>query len=147
VNAMAALKGITRLFLDTAPIIYHVEGHATNQRSTDAIFQRISDGTIDAVTSSITLAECLVHPYRQGSLDLVQRFRQVITEGLHTHYVGVDSVVEQAAQLRSHESLTLTDALQVSAALAAGCQGFLTNDTRLRRVRGIAILVLDELDA
>ena len=145
-HVVDALTGLTRVFLDTAPIIYHVEGHATYQAVTDIVFQRIGDGVLEGVTSSITLAECLVHPYRQENNDLVRRFRSVITTGAHTHYVGVDAVVEHAAQLRACYNLTLTDAFQVAAALVGGCQGFLTNDLTLKRVRELTILVLDELE-
>lgn len=145
-KAVDALTGIAWLFLDTAPIIYHVEGHATYQALTDLVFQHIRDGAVEAVTSSITLAECLVHPYRQGNQDLVHRFHQVITAGVHTRYVGVDAVVDHAAQLRARYNLTLMDALQIAAALAAGCQGFLTNDADLKRISELTILILDELE-
>lgn len=145
-KAADALTGVDRLFLDTAPIIYHVEGHATYQALTDVVFAHIGDGVVEAFTSSITLAECLVHPYRHENLDLVQRFRQVITAGVHTRYVGVDAIVEDAAQLRARYRLTLTDALQVAAAIAAGCQGFLTNDITLKRISELTVIVLEDLE-
>jgi predicted nucleic acid-binding protein len=77
---------------------------------------------------------------------LVQQFRNVITVGVHTHYVGVDSVAEQAAELRARYNLSLTDAFQIAAALAAGCDAFLTNDAALKRVSKLTILMLDELE-
>jgi hypothetical protein len=52
-----ALTGIRRSFLDTAPVIYHVEGTAVYQPLTDIIFKEISVGTFEAVTSSVTLTE------------------------------------------------------------------------------------------
>jgi predicted nucleic acid-binding protein len=42
--------------------------------------------------------------------------------------------------------LTLTDALQVAAALNAGCGTFLTNDVTLKRVTELRVLLLDELE-
>ena len=95
------LRGVQRLFLDTAPIIYHVEGVATYQPVTDVIFQEISRGTVEAITSSVTLAECLVYPYKHGDMALAQRFRNVITAGVHTRYVGIDVVAEKAAEFRA----------------------------------------------
>jgi hypothetical protein len=65
----------------------------------DMIFQAISKGAVEAVTSSVTLAECLVHLYRHGNLRLVEQFRHVITAGTHTSSVGVDAVAENAAEL------------------------------------------------
>ncbi len=142
----AALANVRELFLDTAPVIYHVEGNPAYQPLTDHVFQAIQAGTRSAVTSSITLSECLVHPYRHSDLALAQKFRNVITAGVNTRYVGVDAVAEQAAEARARYNLKLADAFQIAAAIAAGCDAFLTNDSGLKRVSGITILVLDELE-
>jgi len=146
VKITEALASVRQLFLDTAPVIYHVEGHPAYQPLTDLVFQQIQGGVPEAVTSSVTLAECLVHPYRHGDMPLAQKFRNVITAGVHTRYVGVDAVAERAAELRAHYHLTLADAFQIAAALAAGCDAFLTNDTALKRVSELTILVLDGLE-
>lgn len=142
----AALANIRELFLDTAPVIYHVEGNPAYQPLTDQVFQTIQAGTLSAVTSPITLSECLVHPYRHGDKALAQKFRNVITAGVNTRYVGVDVVAEQAAEVRARYNLKLADAFQIAAAIAASCDAFLTNDSTLKRVSGITILVLDELE-
>jgi predicted nucleic acid-binding protein len=141
-----ALANVQELFLDTAPIIYHVEGILAYQPLTDQIFQAIQAGSLSAVTSSITLSECLVHPYRRGDMVLAQKFRDVITAGINTRYVGVDAVAERAAEFRAHYNLKLADSFQIAAAIAAGCDAFLTNDSALKRVSGTTILVLDELE-
>jgi predicted nucleic acid-binding protein len=75
----------------------------------------------------------------------MQRFRDVITTGIHTRYVGMDAITEKAAELRAKYNLSLTDALQIAAALAAGCEAFLTNDTAIKRVNELRVLVLSEL--
>ena len=142
-----ALVGVKSLFLDTAPIIYHVEGNSTYQALTDIVFQYIQNGALEAVTSSVTLAECLVYPYRHGDMALAQKFRRAITAGTHTRYVGVDASAEQAAELRARYNLTLTDAFQVAAALTTSCDVFLTNDATLKRVSELTVLMLDELEA
>jgi predicted nucleic acid-binding protein len=145
ITIAAALANVRELFLDTAPIIYHVEGNLAYQPLTDQVFQTIQAGTLSAVTSSITLSECLVHPYRRGDMALAQKFRNVITAGVNTRYVGVDVVAERSAEIRAHYNLKLADSFQVAAAIAAGCDAFLTNDSTLKRVSGITILVLDDL--
>ncbi|MGH9838318.1 MAG: type II toxin-antitoxin system VapC family toxin [Blastocatellia bacterium] len=125
---------------------YHVEGNPAYQPLTDQIFQKIQAGTPSAVTSAITLSECLVHPYRHGDMALAQKFRNVITAGVNTRYVGVDAVAGQAAELRARYKLKLADSIQIAAAIAAGCDAFLTNDAALKRVSEITVLVLDELE-
>ena len=42
-------------------------------------------------------------------------------------------------------NIRLPDALQIAAALAAGCEAFLTNDGGLKRVSEIKVLVVSEL--
>lgn len=145
VNVADALAGVQRLFIDTSPVIYHVQNAARYRPLTNHVFGAIRHGTVTGVTSSVTLLECPVHPYRLGDTSLADRFRRAITASPNLRYVGVDTAVERAAELRARHDLALADALQVAAALAAGCDMFLTNDHELRRVTEIRVLVLDDL--
>lgn len=114
-----ALAGLHRVFLDTAPLIYHIESNPTYVTRTRPIFQHIDRGLLEAVTSSISLLECLVHPLRRGDTALANRFRLAITASVNTRYYGIDAAVEKAAELRAQLNLTLPDALQVACALGA----------------------------
>jgi hypothetical protein len=75
----AALANITRLFLDTAPVIYFVEENPSFLTIVNLIFDRIEAGKITGFTSSITLAECLIIPYRNRDIELQQQFLSLIT--------------------------------------------------------------------
>ncbi len=77
---------------------------------------------------------------------LAARFRRAITAGPNLLYVGVDATVERAAELRASYNLALTDAFQVAAALATGCDAILTNDQGLKRVKEIKVLMLGDLE-
>jgi len=55
-------------------------------------------------------------------------------------------VAESAADLRARYNLRTPDALHVATAIDAGCDAFLTNDTGIKRVQEIAVLVLDDLE-
>jgi predicted nucleic acid-binding protein len=142
-----SLTGIYRVFLDTAPVIYYVENVARYRGVMDAIIARSRAGSLELVTSPITLAECLVYPIRRGNRDLVERFRLVITRGVNTYYAGIDRVAEKAAELRAFRNLTLPDAFQIACALTVECDGFLTNDRELTSVEGLRALILDDLEA
>lgn len=142
-----AFAGVRRVFLDTAPVIFHVEGRAAYQPLTDWVFGQVLAGQFEAVTSPVTLAECLVQPYRQGNTALAQQFVNTLTAGVGTHFAGIDACAEKAADFRARYNLSLPDAFQVAAALAAGCDALLTNDHAFKRVTELAILVLDELEA
>ena len=55
-----ALRGVSLLFLNTAPVIYQVEQNPAYSALAGAVFQEIDTGRVGAVTSPVTLAECLV---------------------------------------------------------------------------------------
>jgi predicted nucleic acid-binding protein len=141
-----ALVGARSVFLDTAPIIYHVERHPAYVARTRPIFQRIDANRIEAVTSSISLVECLVVPLRRGDTALATRFRDAITTGVSTRMLGIDAVAEHAAELRATLNFGLADAFQVACARSAGVDAFVTNDRKLLRAPGLRVLVLDDLD-
>lgn len=42
--------------------------------------------------------------------------------------------------------LTMTDALQAAVAMEAGCDAFLTNDVKLKRLPAPRVIVLQDLD-
>ena len=142
-----ALQNVSRLFLDTAPVIYYVEQNPVYLARVENVFDRVDDGSLTAVTSPVTLAECLVFPYRQKQATLQQDFFDLIVNGNNTVFVPSDEEVgQQAAELRARYNLTLTDALQLATALRAGCEAFLTNDLALKRVTELRVIALDELD-
>lgn len=100
------------------------------------------------VTSVITLVEVLVQPLRHHAVDLQRQYRDLLRHSRNMQVVPIDpAVAEQAADLRSRHNLRTPDALQVAAALAAGCDAFLTNDLTLKRIVELPVLVLDELTA
>jgi predicted nucleic acid-binding protein len=142
-----ALAGIGSIFLDTAPVIYYVENNPRYDDLVKEIFARIDNGSLEAVTSPVTLSECLVAPYLLGLTALRQDFVDLIVSGRNTAFmhISLDSAL-RAAELRARYNLTLLDALQVSVALTAGCDAFLTNDIMLRRVTELRVLVLDDME-
>ena len=57
------LRNVRRIFLDTGPVIYFVEKNPVYVAKVKPVFTRIDAGGLTAVTSPITLSECLVHPF------------------------------------------------------------------------------------
>ena len=141
------LRGAKRLFLDTAPVIYFVERNPDYLERAQPAFAQIDAGTITAVTSPVTLSECLVVPLRLGLESLRQDFVDLLQSGANTTFVNIDGdTARRAAELRARYNLSLPDAFQVAAALAASCDAFLTNDATLKRVTELTVIVLDDLD-
>lgn len=142
-----ALTGVTRLGIDTAPVIYYIEAHPRYEALVERIFNHIARGSFTGVTSAITLTEVLVQPLLHNNVGLQQEYRDLLLHSDHFEVTSVDaSIAERAADLRAHYGLRTPDALQIAAALISGCQAFLTNDIRLGRVVELRILLLENLE-
>lgn len=146
-NIAETLAGERLLGMDTAPFIYFVEEDPRYDTRVTPVFQRIADGSLIGVTSIITLVEVLVQPYALGASHLISEYRDLLlnSAGLRTIEIDAD-IAERAAELRARYRLRTPDALQLAAALSAGCQAFLTNDHNLARVAELRVLTLDELE-
>ena len=132
--------------LDTAVFIYFIEEHPRYIETVEAIFAAIAEGRIQAVTSTLTLLETLVVPYRSGDLALAERYEAVLTRSRGLRMVDLDRpVLRLAAQLRARLRVKTPDALQLAAVLSARCTTFVTGDRRLPDVPGLRVLQLSEL--
>jgi predicted nucleic acid-binding protein len=132
--------------LDTAVFIYYIEEHRDFLELVAPVFEQVAAGRREAVTSSLTLLEVLVVPYRAGNLALAERYESGLSRsrGLRLVDIGRDEL-RTAAQLRArHPSLRTPDAIQVATALSAGCRSFVTNDRDLPAVPGLRVLQLRE---
>ncbi|MCS6859790.1 MAG: PIN domain-containing protein [Abditibacteriales bacterium] len=142
-----ALAGVTRLGFDTAPIIYFVEAHPQYDALVVELFQRVADGILTGFTSAIALTEVLVHPLRHGDAHLQQQYRDLLLNSDNFETRSVDPHAAQcAADLRARYNLRTPDALQIAAAMDAGCEAFLTSDATLQRITELRVLVSDDLE-
>jgi predicted nucleic acid-binding protein len=142
-----AFQGVTKVFLDTAPVIYYVEATVSFFEVVQEAFRRLDEGVFQAVTSPVTLAECLVLPIRLGQTQLQQDFIDLLTATEAIALAPIDAEVsKRAAELRANYGLKLPDALQVGTALVNRCEAFLTNDAMLKQVTELRVLVLGDLE-
>ncbi|MGA2315058.1 MAG: PIN domain-containing protein [Thermodesulfobacteriota bacterium] len=126
--------------------IYAFEEHPAYLPLLKYFFSVLEKGEIEAVTSTISITECLVHPYRKKDFALAAQYMVLFRNFPHLSVVPVtDDIAERAAFLRAHYNLKTPDAIQVATALISGSRAFLTNDENLASVKGIDILVLDQL--
>lgn len=142
-----ALRNITRIGIDTSPIIYLVEKHPRYFPLMADILSLISNGNISAISTMVTLTEVLTYPIKQGNLQLANEYEKILLNSIGFRIIAVDvPVARRAAELRAQYNLKTPDALQIATALVAGCDAFLTNDVRLKQVKAISFLILDELE-
>ena len=142
-----ALDGVTNLYIETAPFIYFTEARAVYADKMRAIFAEVSGGRLQVLTSAVTIPETLMKPLQSNDTLLVNRYRTMFyhTKGIRVISVS-PSVGNLAADLRARYNLRTPDALHVACAIDTSCDAFLTNDTGIRRVSEIRILILDDLE-
>jgi predicted nucleic acid-binding protein len=129
--------------VDSAPIIYFLEGHPRFCDRFAPIFEAADAGRIEIVISAITVAEVLSGPIARGLDALAARYREALTSGTQWRVLPVDSVIaEDAARLRARYRLRLPDALQVATALRAGADMLVTHDRRLKKIRELTVVGL-----
>ena len=141
------LESLRLVFLDTAPVIYFVEKNPNFAEKVQPLFSKLDDGTLFAAVSPITLAECLVLPYKIPNPEIAQIFSDLLVNSGSVLLYPMDEVTaDKAASLRARYNITLTDAFQLAVAIQAECDAFVTNDVDLKRVIEIPVIVLSEAD-
>jgi predicted nucleic acid-binding protein len=127
--------------LDTAPIIYWLEGHPRLADRFAAVFVAAESGDATIVISTVTLAEVLAGPLRAANELLTAQYREALTRspGWHVMPLDIDIAVE-AARVRAAYRLRLPDAIQVATAIRAGAAALVTHGRALRRVRGLRVV-------
>ena len=134
--------------VDTAAFIYLIEEDAAYLPLVLPLFTEADRGDRVLVTSTLTLLEVLVVPYRAGNVQLAERYEQLLTRSRGLRLIDMSrDLVRAAAQLRATVGVKTPDALQLAAALLAGCQTFVTNDRRLPAVPGLKVLQLSSYAA
>ncbi len=131
--------------IDTAPLIYFIEEHPTYLPVVLPFFEALDRGDVTVITSVVTLVEVLVHPLRQNDHQLVQQYREILTNvvGLTTFPLTPD-IAEIAADLRAKHNLRTPDAIQLATASHKGARYFLSNDMRLPSLTSVKLLLVDD---
>jgi predicted nucleic acid-binding protein len=143
VELIAAI-GAGPVALDTSVFIYFIEGHPLYLPLLRPLFTRIDEGRLAAFTSTLTLLETLVVPYRSRDQSLATKYEAILTNGRGLTLVALDpGVIRAAAQIRAVTGVRTADALQLASAVSMKCAAFVTNDRRLPAIGGMTILQLD----
>ena len=111
----------------------------------EPMWQAAQDGDLTIVSSPILVIEALVKPIRDGNREIELQYRELFAANEVRLLEASYEVFEDAARLRAETGLKTPDALHAATALRADCALFITNDADFRRVRGVPIVVLDDL--
>lgn len=136
----------SKIGLDTSVFIFQVERNEKYLDIVAPIFMWLESPRAQAVTSTITMLELLVLPYRAADIDRVNMFYALLSTFPHLEWVAPSlRIADIGAQLRAEHRLRTPDALQAATAISRNATGFVSNDSAFRRVAGLEVIVLDDL--
>lgn len=138
------ISKLKTIFIDTAPIIYYIEGHNQFGKFSKEVVDAFQKGELIAYSSVITITEVLPKPFSLGKNELADEFLNFLRNGRNIHIIEIsDTIAELAGKLRGkYKSLKSLDAIQLATAINLKADAFLTNDIRLKQVKEIRVIVL-----
>ena len=136
-----------KVYLDANFFIYVLEAAEPWARAAREVLEALDRGELTAVTSELSLAECLVKPLELRHSDIAEAYLEFLNDH---HFLAIGPVTREilieAARLRGLSRIKLPDAIHAATALQKGCSSFLTNDDRLK-IEGIEVLRWQDLEA
>ncbi|WP_255429437.1 type II toxin-antitoxin system VapC family toxin [Ramlibacter albus] len=124
--------------VDTAPLIYLLEDHPRFAKQFAGLFEAADRDVVSIAISTISLAEVLVGPLKQGLDALAKRYEKAL-RGFEVVAV-TEEIAVTAARLRATTGLRLPDALLAATALETGAAALVTHDRDFSKLKGLRVL-------
>jgi predicted nucleic acid-binding protein len=142
----AFLRHHRRIALDTSVFIYQLESNPKYVAYTDPVFLWLEAAGSAAVTSTITMTELLVLPYRKSDEQRANDFYGLLSTYPNLQWIEPNlEIAKVAARFRAQHRLHTPDALLAATAVYSQATGLITNDRAFERVPDVETLVLDDL--
>lgn len=135
----------SKVYLDTAPIIYSVEKNPDYCDLLDDIWTSLEAGEIEVVTSELSLLETLVHPIRNDDADLVEAYETLLTDSDVIVVPITTAILRAAVNLRAMHNFKTPDAIHAATAMYLGCSHLVANDSAYLRLVNINVVILSEI--
>jgi predicted nucleic acid-binding protein len=133
--------------LDSNVYIYLFEDAGRRGDIAEALLTAGEQAGTRLITSALAVGETGAGPARSGDEAMADRYAEAIRSIPNQQIVPVSaSIATDAAVLRARHGTPFIDAIHIATAREAGATAIVTNDRRLRQVRGIDTIVLDDLD-
>lgn len=132
-----------RIAFDTSFLIPLLEDFKEEGNPVSRLVRLTEKKSITLVTSTVTLLEILVHPYRRQDAGAIADYYGYLNRLPLVRLLPVTSqVADRAAALRARYGFKTPDAIQLATALTEEATLFLTRDREFRKQKEIAIGVL-----
>jgi len=98
------------------------------------------------VTSTVTMTEILVKPYRTLDVEKVRKIRRLLLTYPNLEWIPPDlEIANEAALLRARYNLKTPDALHSATAIRSRATLLVTNDASFEKIPAFETLLLDRL--
>ena len=135
-----------RIALDTSVFIYYLDANPSHVDLAGEVFAWLERPPNTAVTSTLTMTELLVYPYRASNERLVNQYYALLSLFPNLEWIAPDlAIADAAARIRAHLGLRTPDAQQVATAIRCGASAMLTNHSDVAPVAEVEVEVLDRL--
>ena len=132
--------------LDTMVFIYHFEENQVYSPLTFSIFESLEKGNFNGITSILTLLEILVKPKKENNSLLTERYKLLFETFPNLQVKTLDeNIADVASSLRANYNINTPNAIQIATSLEAKADIFITNDTSLKKISEIKVLLLSEM--
>jgi predicted nucleic acid-binding protein len=140
------LRRHRKIALDTSVFIYQTEANPKYLPTNDPVFAWLAHHDSLAVTSTVTMTELLVVPYRDSDQQRVDEFYGLLSTYPNLEWIAPNlEIADMAARMRALHRLRTPDALLAATAVYAQVTGLITNDAVFERVGSFETLLLDRL--
>ncbi len=133
------------VYADTSVFIYSIEAHPTYYTVLEPLWTKFYAGTIELISSELTLTETLVIPMRDRDNELINTYEQFLLFSNVRLIPISQAILRSAAQIRATTNLKTPDAIHGATALAESTTLLITNDNQFRNLSGLSVVVLSEV--
>ena len=142
----AFLRHHRRIALDTSVFIYQLEANPRYVGLTDPIFSWLERPGHAALTSTITMTELLVQPYRDSGEQRADEIYALLATYPNLEWIAPNlEIADIAARIRAAHRMRTPDAVQAATAVHGQVTGLVTNDPVFTRVEAFETLLLEHL--
>lgn len=128
---------------DTSFLISLLEDRGGREGRVSRLFRLIEKKSSSIITSTITLLEVLVHPYRRRDIDAVNTYYGYLAHSPTVRLVSVTpEIADRAAEFRARYGFKTPDAIQLATAVVSGATLFLARDFGFRKQQEIEVGIL-----
>ena len=126
------------LMVNSAPIIYMLEGHPAFMPRFRPLFDAHAAGRLRFAVTTLAIAEVLIGPLKVGD----EASRGVIAPSSNHGGLSLSTAPLRKAphELRASFKLKLADAVQAASALAVDAAALVTHDRDFSRIRSLRII-------